>query len=159
MKIETGLLIAITAMTAQTASAAETRIERKETCVCTSGASGATPSPVGDRTCQMQTEDNIGGDPGGDVNVRVFKDETGNEKHVIVVRRLGRDNADANNDGKVTRKEFLARAEKRFAELDNNNDGSLSKEEAQPPMPPLPPIPGVPPVPPVPPMPPAPPSE
>ena len=136
---------------AQAASAGETRVERKETCVCTSGA-GAPPGA--EQKWQMDTEDNVGGGPGEDVNVRVFKDGKGGEKHVIVVRRVEHGNADANNDGKVSRKEFLARAEKRFAELDENNDGSLSKEEAQPPMPPLPPIPDLPPMPPVPPVPP-----
>ncbi len=133
---------------AQAASAGETRVERKETCVCTSGA-GA------EQNWQMDTEDNVGGGPGEDVNVRVFKDGKGGEKHVVVVRRVEHGNADTNKDGKVTRREFLDRAEKHFAELDKNDDGALSKEEAQLPMPPLPPIPGLPPVPPVPPAPPS----
>ncbi len=136
---------------AKPAAAGETRVERKETCVCTRDA-GAPPG--GETTWKMETEDNSGGGPGEDVNVRVFKDGKGGEKHVVVVRRVEHGNADANNDGKVSRREFLARAEKRFAELDVNNDGSLSKEEAQRPMPPLPPIPGMPPLPPVPPVPP-----
>lgn len=133
---------------AQAASAGETRVERKETCVCTSGA-GA------EQNWQMDTEDNVGGGPGEDVNVRVFKDGKDSEKHVVVVRRVEHGNADTNKDGKVTRREFLDRAEKHFAELDKNDDGALSKEEAQLPMPPLPPIPGLPPVPPVPPAPPS----
>ena len=38
---------------------------------------------------------------------------------------------DANQDGRVTRKEYLVRREKKFAELDLNHDGVISKEEAQ----------------------------
>jgi hypothetical protein len=39
--------------------------------------------------------------------------------------------ADANHDGRVSRKEYLARREKKFAELDLNRDGGISKEEAK----------------------------
>ena len=38
---------------------------------------------------------------------------------------------DANHDGRVTRKEYLARREKTFAEIDLNRDGVISKEEAK----------------------------
>ncbi|MBU1040934.1 MAG: hypothetical protein KKF77_07545 [Proteobacteria bacterium] len=38
---------------------------------------------------------------------------------------------DANKDGRVSRKEYLAKREKTFAELDLNHDGVISKEEAQ----------------------------
>lgn len=38
---------------------------------------------------------------------------------------------DANQDGRVTRKEFLARREQRFAELDTNHDGVISRDEAK----------------------------
>jgi Ca2+-binding EF-hand superfamily protein len=40
-------------------------------------------------------------------------------------------NVDANRDGRVTRKEFLARREKTFVELDQNRDGVISKDEAK----------------------------
>ncbi len=94
--------------------------------------------------------------PGGDdVDVQVFNDGK-TEKRVMIVRTHGGPgSADANKDGKVSRKEFLARAEKHFAEMDKNGNGSLEGEELHPPMPPMPPLPPVPPVPPVPPAPPA----
>ncbi len=38
---------------------------------------------------------------------------------------------DANKDGRVARKEYLAKREKKFAELDLNRDGVVSKEEAK----------------------------
>jgi Ca2+-binding EF-hand superfamily protein len=38
---------------------------------------------------------------------------------------------DANHDGRVTSKEYLARRERRFAELDLNHDGVISREEAK----------------------------
>ena len=38
---------------------------------------------------------------------------------------------DANQDGRVSRKEFLARREKKFAELDLNRDGVVSKDESR----------------------------
>jgi hypothetical protein len=101
--------------------------------------------------------------PGNDVDVQVFNDGK-TEKRVVIVRtKMGSDGADENKDGKVSRKEFLARAEKHFAELDRDKNGVLEKDELHPPMPPLPPLPpGVaplPPVPPVPPVPPAPPAQ
>ncbi|MGE0742367.1 MAG: hypothetical protein AB7O98_13580 [Hyphomonadaceae bacterium] len=37
--------------------------------------------------------------------------------------------ADANNDGVLTRQEFDAGSEARFAQMDSNNDGQLSREE------------------------------
>jgi Ca2+-binding EF-hand superfamily protein len=37
---------------------------------------------------------------------------------------------DANKDGRVSQKEYLARREKKFAEMDANHDGVISKEEA-----------------------------
>lgn len=92
------------------------------------------------------------GGHGDDVDVQVFNDGK-TEKRVMVVRRHNMDGADANKDGKVSRKEFLARAEKHFAEMDKNGNGSLEGEELKPPMPPMPPMPPVPPVPPVPPAP------
>ena len=38
---------------------------------------------------------------------------------------------DANKDGRVTRKEFLVKREKAFAEMDLNHDGVISKDEAK----------------------------
>lgn len=99
---------------------------------------------------------------GDDVNVQVFNDGK-TEKRIMIVRHGGAESADANKDGKVSRKEFLARAEKHFAEMDKNGNGSLEGEELHPPMPTMPPgmppLPPVPPVPPVPPAPPAPPAQ
>ncbi len=39
---------------------------------------------------------------------------------------------DANNDGTVTRAEFIAAAERRFQDLDRNNDGRLTEDEQPP---------------------------
>lgn len=36
---------------------------------------------------------------------------------------------DKDKDGKISKKEFMAREERRFAEIDKNNDGVLTKEE------------------------------
>lgn len=99
----------------------------------------------------------VPGGHGDDVNVQVFNDGK-TEKRVMIVRTHNMDSADANKDGKVSRKEFLARAEKHFAEMDKNGNGSLEGDEMRPPMPPMPPMPPVPGVPPVPPAPPAPPA-
>ena len=38
---------------------------------------------------------------------------------------------DKNKDGRVSQKEYLARREKKFAEMDVNRDGSVSREEAR----------------------------
>lgn len=38
---------------------------------------------------------------------------------------------DTNNDGKISKSEFLAHKGKRFDKMDSNNDGYLSKEEAK----------------------------
>jgi hypothetical protein len=93
----------------------------------------------------------------GEPGAFVFSSGDGEERVVIIRReRHERDDADTNKDGKVSRREFLKKAEDRFERLDRNGDGSLDKTEAHPPMPPLPPIPGVPPIPPVPPAPPVP---
>ena len=148
MKTTHGLLMIAAACLSQTASAGETKIERRETCVCTTGEG---PPPPGGQSWNHEVPP-----PGqdGDVDVQVFRDEGRGENRVVVIRRSRRDGADTNKDGKVSRKEFMSRAEKHFDEMDENNDGSLSPEEAQPPMPPLPPMPPMPPMPPVPPVPP-----
>jgi hypothetical protein len=155
------LVLIVTAMgLAQAVSAGEPQtIERKETVVCTSS-DGSISNRTSGQNGQfvVQTDDNYGQDIGDDVNVQVFNDGNGEEKRVIVVRRVQHDNADANKDGMITRREFMSKAEKRFAELDRNRDGVLSKEEAQPPLPPLPPLPPMAPVPPIPPVPPVPPA-
>lgn len=39
--------------------------------------------------------------------------------------------SDANKDGRVSRREYLARREKAFAELDLNRDGVVSRDEAK----------------------------
>lgn len=39
---------------------------------------------------------------------------------------------DVNNDGTVTRAEFVAAAERRFQELDRNHDGRLAEDELAP---------------------------
>ena len=152
MKTNYGLLMIAAACLSQTAASGETKIERRESCVCTSGQGGppGTPPP-GHAAWNMEV---LPGDGNNDVNVHVIKGDQGEEQRIVIVRRSHRDGADTNKDGKVTRNEFIARAEKHFGELDKNNDGALSPEEAHPPMPPMPPTPPMPPMPPAPPAPP-----
>lgn len=38
---------------------------------------------------------------------------------------------DANNDGKVSRAEFITNAEQKFSDMDTNNDSVLSENEFQ----------------------------
>lgn len=141
------VLLLAAAGLAQSAAAGETRIERSQTCVCTSGGG---PPADGTKWEMKGPPGEGGGDD--DVNVQVFKNGDVEEQRVVIIRRSHGDGADTNKDGKVARKEFLSRAEKHFDEMDKNDDGSLSKEEARPPMPPMPPMPPVPPVPPAPPQ-------
>jgi hypothetical protein len=86
----------------------------------------------------------------------VFRRGDGDEDRIYIVRKHRRDNADANGDGKITRREFITEAEKRFRELDEDDDGALTEDEASPetftmpvmpdfPEPPEPPAPPVPP--------------
>jgi EF hand len=169
------ILVGTVAMTGY-AAAGETRtvtrvVEDKQIVTCTTdgkgpvvcetkqGEAAGAPAPGGgDRRVVVITDDNEGHADGDDVNVQVLEDGKGTDKRVIVIRRAMHDNADANKDGMITRREFIAGAEKRFAEMDKNKDGVLSKEEAMPPMPPMPPIEGLPPLPPLAPLPPAPPA-
>jgi hypothetical protein len=41
------------------------------------------------------------------------------------------DEADANDDGLLSKEEFLSRHEKKFVEIDANADGQISKEEME----------------------------
>lgn len=163
-------LVSAAAVAALTVSVAaeEVRVENNMKCTTTETGnqktvicmSGDGPPP-GQSAPQV-----VVGPPGsdGDVDVQVLNDGTTERRVVIVRNRMGPDSADANKDGKVSRKEFMARAEKHFAELDRNDNGTLEKEELRPPMPPLPPLPPLPgmppmaPLPPVPPVPPVPPQ-
>ena len=162
------LLLAASAVAVLTAAsvAAETRVEKKDGMTCTITESGnekkvictSEDGPTGQNGKPHVVVVPEGQGENADVDVTVTTDGK-TEKRVVVVRR-GLDGADENKDGKVSRKEFLARAEKHFAELDKNNNGTLEGDELHPPMPPMPPLPpGVPmlPEPPVPPAPPAPP--
>lgn len=164
--MKTQLLLAASAVGLLTASAVaeEVRVERKQVCTCTM-TDGKDGGPAWEQKGEAggpHVRVIPGGGQGEDVDVQVFKDGGPGEQRVIVIRRGGADSADENKDGKVSRKEFLARAEKHFAELDRDHNGALEKDEMHPPMPPMPPLPpGVapmPPVPPVPPVPPAPPA-
>lgn len=135
--------------------------EVERTCVCTMG-HGPGVAPVAPMAAippvppipavphaawQMKTPH-----PGG-ANVTVFRD--GDNERVVIVRKHGkrfRDSADANNDGEVSRREFMKRAEKHFKERDRNGDGKLDSDELEPlhfdiPMPPEPPEPPMPPEP------------
>lgn len=146
------------------------KVEHKETVICTAKDGGAvtctSSTDGGAPVVIQQTEghqviiENVEGphgDHGDDVDVQVTRTDDGKEHRVVIVRRGGFDDADSNKDGKISRREFMARAEKHFEEMDKNHDGVLSKEEAKPPMPPLPPMPPMPPVGAVPPVPPPPP--
>lgn len=69
--------------------------------------------------------------PGG--NVMVFRDD--GDERVVIVRKHGtrfRDSADDNNDGEVSRREFMRRAEKHFKERDKNDNGKLDEDELGP---------------------------
>ena len=96
--------------------------EKQVTCVTSGGA-----APV----CKMDRGEIIG----ETVDVEVTKDGTRVEKRVVVVRRSMLEGADTNGDGMISKLEFLAHAEKHFAEMDRDNSGQLSKDEAMPQMP------------------------
>ncbi len=112
--------------------------EVERTCVCTMGhgpamapmapmaAIPAVPPvpPVPHMAFQMHK-----GHPGGP-NVMVFRDD-GDERVVIVRKhKRFRDSADENNDGQVSRREFMRRAEEHFKERDRDGDGKLDPDEA-----------------------------
>lgn len=128
---------------ASVAGAHDVQVERKQTCVCSMDGQSMVPGAG-------RTEGAAQDEPGA----FVFSGGDGEERVIIIRReRHGRDDADTNKDGKVSRREFLKKAEERFEKLDRNGDGSLDKTEAHPPLPPIPGVPPVPPVPPAPPMP------
>jgi hypothetical protein len=122
-----------------------TEVER--TCVCTMGhGPGVAPMaaipavppvpPIPHRAWRMHAPH------AGGPNVMVFRD--GDDERVVIVRKHGkrfRDSADDNNDGEVSRREFMKRAEKHFRERDRDEDGKLDRDEMEPmtfevPMPP-----------------------
>jgi hypothetical protein len=140
-----------------------TEVER--TCVCTMGhgpgvapmaaipAIPAIPAvppvpPIPHHAWRMHAPHHAGGP-----NVMVFRD--GDDERVVIVRKHGkrlRDSADENNDGEVSRREFMKRAEKHFRERDRDEDGKLDSDEIGPmhfeaPIPPMPPEPPEPPEP------------
>jgi hypothetical protein len=143
------------------------KVEKKKTCVCSfDGAGGpegfpvpppppGAPVPPHGATWEMQL-------PEGEGDVKIYRHKGGapGEQRMFVYKIRTRDDADTNKDGRITRKEFEKEAQRRFKELDRDDDGVLDRSEAQPPMPPmppLPPMPATPAVPPAPPMPPVPP--
>ena len=69
------------------------------------------------------------------VDVEVTEDGKHVEKKVVIVRRSMLEGADTNGDGMISKPEFLAHAEKHFAEMDRDKSGQLSKDEAMPQMP------------------------
>lgn len=135
------VLLAASAAVVLTASAGagETRIERSQTCVCTSGQGPHAMPPIPPVPPVPPTPPVPPVPPGASwqgmngQNVTVFGDG-GHGEQVIVIRRQERmhDSADANKDGRVTRREFLDRAEKHFKERDKNGDGKLDESELAP---------------------------
>lgn len=119
----------------------EKRIERSQTCVCTMGGPGDMPAvpgipavppippvpPVPPMPPEGQWQMHM------PPNVMMFKD--GGDERVVIIQRHGkhfRDSADEDGDGKVTRREFMKRAEKHFKERDRNDDGKLDGDETAP---------------------------
>jgi EF hand len=141
-----GVAGALTLAGVAVAGAKEVRIERSHTCVCT-GEPGVAPVPPvppippipPGAHWQMELQDSDA------PNVYMFRQDGDDDEQVVVIRRHDRhDSADENNDGKVTRREFMRRAEKHFKERDKNGDGKLDGKELGPknfnfPMPPPPP--------------------
>lgn len=146
--------VAVSAVSGGLASAGESRVvtrvvEDRQTVTCTTDGKGpvvcetrasgpdcAHGPGAGEKHVVVITDDKKGGNPEGvDVNVQVIDNGKGPEKRVIVVRRSLLDDADSDKDGMVSRAEFLAHAEKHFAEMDRDKSGTLSREEAMPDMP------------------------
>lgn len=144
------LVLAAPAVAKEKEKQVEKRIERSQTCVCTMGGPGEMPAVPGIPAVppippvppvppmppqgQMQTPP----------NVMMFRD--GGDERFVIIQRHGnhfRDSADEDGDGKVTRREFMRRAEEHFKERDRNDDGKLDGDEMSPlffhaPMPPVP---------------------
>jgi len=130
-----GAAAALTVAGAAVAAAKEVRIERSHTCVCT-GEPGSVPPvapvppiPPMPPGAHWQMEMQNSGEP----NVYTFRQDGDGDEQVIIIRRHeSHDSADENNDGKVTRREFMKRAEQHFKERDKNGDGKLDGKELAP---------------------------
>lgn len=159
MSLRLVLLAAAALMLAAPATAKE-KVKHKykhkqveRTCVCTMGGHGPGVAPVAPippvpaipavphGAWQMHMPH------AGAANVTVYRDD--GDERVVIVRKHNkrfRDSADENNDGEVSRREFMKRAEKHFKERDKNGNGRLDRDELEPmhfeiPMPPEPPEP------------------
>jgi hypothetical protein len=146
------LIFVAPAMAEEKDKQVEKRIERSQTCVCTMGGPGDMPPvpgvpavppippvpPVPPMPPHGQWQMHY------PPNVMMFKD--GGDDRVVIIQRHGkhfRDSADEDGDGKVTRREFMRRAEEHFKERDRNDDGKLDGDEMTPmffhaPIPPVP---------------------
>lgn len=139
------------------------KTERDHTCVCSHGPvvapvapGAATFFPDGGRgqhamvwiqSEERREETRDGKAPHAPKNIFIYKTQSG----------VGGD-ADGNGDGRITRKEFLNKAEAGFKRLDKDGNGILELAELAPPMPPVPPMPPTPHIAPLPPVPPVPPT-
>jgi len=117
------LLAAAPAMASEDPKPGKMVVEEK-TVVCTADGPG-----------EPRCEITQGGSGGATADVEVTRDGNKVEKKVIVIRRPLLDGADANKDGTISKAEFLAQAEKHFAELDRDGNGLLGKDEVMPIMP------------------------
>lgn len=117
------VVAAATAFGSETTDGKKVVVEEK-TVLCT-GDGKAPPS------CKVMQ----GGSGQTTVDVEVTQSGKKIDKKVIVIRRPLLDDADSDKDGMVSRAEFLAHAEKHFAEMDRDKSGTLSREEAMPDMP------------------------
>ncbi len=68
-------------------------------------------------------------DHNGQVTREEMRAQRGERGHRRGHRGMRLDRADANNDGAITREEFLAGPTQMFARLDANNDGVISADE------------------------------
>ena len=153
------ILVASVALSAAAAlgvaNAGEKKVEH--TCVCSWNGEGPMPPmpPVPPEPPVPPTPPPPGAHwesqgPPGSPEVHVFRrhGDGDDDERIFIYRTLRdhHDGADANKDGKVTKREFMDRAEKRFKDRDKNNDGTLDKGETMPepftmPVPPMPPEP------------------